>query len=327
MDNRIVSASKRKYFPRSAAFTAAIVCFVILCLQVGGVFGLPPQKVIRSEVSIVNVLFNALDKKGAPVSGLKVEDFEIFENGDPQEISFFSEAGKREDILLTIALIIDTSGSVKDKLKYEIDTASEFLREILRPDKDLAMIMQFDSEVNLVQDFTQNQDDLLRALNRLRAGNNTSLFDAVYLAAEEKLRFEAGRKVMVVISDGEDTSSIVSKEEALEAAQKSDAIIFGIGVRGRDSRGMFGDLERFSDRTGGAFFSPRAKFEEIQEAFRSIGESLRGQYSLAYTPKDKRQDGSFRKIEIRCKKKGIRIRTRNGYYAPKEARKADSSTE
>jgi len=143
-------------------------------------------------------------------------------------------------------LIIDTSGSVKDKLRYEIETAAEFFREILRPGKDLALIIQFDSEVNLVQDFTQNQNDLVGALNSIRAGGDTSLYDAVYLAAEEKLRYEAGRKVMVVISDGEDTSSLVSREEAIEAAQKSNALIYGMGVRGRRSRGSFGDLKKFT---------------------------------------------------------------------------------
>jgi len=306
---------------KNKTFPAKTVCIVFLALSAVVVFGLPPQKTFRSEASLVNVPFNALDKNGLPVNGLKREDFQVTENGEPQEIAFFSEAGEREDVILTIALLIDTSGSVKDKLRHEIDTAAEFFREILRPEKDLALIMQFDSEVNLVQDFTQNQGDLARALNGLRGGNSTSLYDAIYLAAEEKLRDEAGRKVMVVISDGEDTSSLVSKKEAIEAAQKSDALIFGIGVRGKDSVGGFEELKRFSEQTGGAFFSPRAKFEEIQEAFRSIGKALKGQYSLAYSPTDKRKDGAFRAIDIRCKNRDVRIRARKGYYAPNESGK------
>ena len=274
------------------------------------------EAAIRSEVSIVNINFNALDKDGVPVNGLRAEDFLVFENGEPQEIEFFSATAKSEEVILTIALLIDTSGSVKDKLHDEIATAAEFFKEILRPQKDLALIIQFDSEVNLVQDFTQNQNDLVNALNSLRAGGDTSLYDAVYLAAEEKLRYEAGRKVMVVISDGEDTASLVSKEEAIEAAQKSDALIYGIGVRGRRSQGGFGDLKKFTEQTGGAFFSPRAEFKDIQETFRKIGIDIRGQYSLAYTPTDKRKDGKFRKIEIRCKQRTVQIRARRGYYAP-----------
>jgi len=302
------------------ASLSIIACFVILVLTSSILFGLPPQGTIRSEVSLVNINFNALDKKGKPVNGLKEEDFQIFENGVPQEIEFFSETGKSEDVILTIALIIDTSGSVKDILRHEVATASEFFREILRPDKDLALIMQFDSEVNLVQDYTQDLNKLEYALKSLKAGNNTSLYDAVYLASEEKLRYEAGRKVMVVISDGEDTSSLVSKEEAIEAAQKSDALIFGIGVRDRRSMSNFGDLKRFSEQTGGEFFSPRAQFQEIQKAFRSIGSAIQGQYSLAYSSTDKRKDGKFRAIEIRCKKRDVRIRARRGYYASEENR-------
>lgn len=295
-------------------------CVVILALFIIGATGFSHQKTIRSEVSIVNIVFSALDKDGVPVTGLKAEDFSIVENGEPQEIEFFSETAKSEEVILTIALIIDVSGSVKDKLQYEIDAAAEFFREILRPGKDLALIMEFYSEVNLVQDFTQNQDTLVDALNTLKAGGGTSLYDAVYLAADEKLRFETGRKVMVVISDGEDTSSIVSSDEAIEAAQKSDALIYGIGVRGSRSRGGFGDLKNFSEQTGGAFFSPRAEFKEIKETFRKIGRDIRGQYSLAYAPTDKRKDGTFRRIEIRCNKRDVRIRSRRGYYAPDKDR-------
>ncbi|MEJ2108506.1 MAG: VWA domain-containing protein [Acidobacteriota bacterium] len=294
----------------------AFAWLMILFLSVAALLGATYQKVIRSNVSLVDIYFNALDKKDRPITGLKKDDFQVFENGIEQEIEFFSETQKREDAILTIALIIDTSGSVKDKLRFEIDTAAEFFREILRPKKDLALVVQFDSEVNLVQDFTQDQDDLIRALDSLRAGGNTSLYDAIYLIAEEKLRYEAGRKVMVVISDGEDTSSLVSREEAIEAAQTSDTLIYGLGVRGAGSIGNFSALENFCERTGGAFFSPRAEFKKLQEAFQSIGRELRGQYSLAYSPKDRRKNGTFRAVEIRCREKGVKIRARRGYYAP-----------
>jgi VWFA-related protein len=298
----------------------AVACFLVFAFSVFGLWGLPPQLTVRSNVSLVNIYFSALDKKGVPVTGLTKQDFEVFENGDRQEIEFFSETEKRRDVILTIALLIDTSGSVKDKLGYEVETAAEFFREILRPDLDLALIVQFDSQVNLVQDFTQNQDNLIRALHSLRAGGNTTLYDAIYLAAEDKLKDEAGRRVMVVISDGDDTSSLVSREEALEAAQKSDALIYGIGVRGKESRGDFGALKDFAKQTGGAFFSPNAEFEKIQEAFQSIKREIRGQYSLAYSPRDKRKNGAFRSIEIRCSRKDVRVRARRGYYAPDSSR-------
>jgi VWFA-related protein len=276
-----------------------------------------PQTTIRAEVALVNILFTALDKNGRPVRDLKVDDFQVFENKQAQKIEYFSDLGKGSDVPLTIALLIDTSGSVKNKLDYEKSTAAEFFKEILRPNKDLALIIQFDSDVNLVQDFTQKQEDLLDALNSLKAGNSTALYDAVYLAAEEKLKGETGRKVMVVITDGEDTSSKLRKEDAIEAAQRNDVLIYGIGVRSEEFGSNFGVLKRFADETGGAFFSPRSKLAEIQEAFRSIREDIQGQYSMAYTPSDKKKDGSFRAIEIRCKVGGVRIRARKGYYAPK----------
>jgi VWFA-related protein len=277
-----------------------------------------PQTTIRAEVALVNVVFTAVDRKGRPVPGLKADDFQVYDNKKPQKIEFFSELGKTSDVPLTIALLIDTSGSVKDKLEYEKATAAEFFREILRPNKDLALIIQFDSEVNLVQDFTQSQNALLDALDTLKAGNSTSLYDAVFLAAEEKLKHETGRKLMVVVSDGEDTSSKVGREEAIEAAQKSDVLIYGIGVQTMGS--SFGALRKFAEETGGAFFSPRARPEEIRAAFRAIREDIQGQYSLAYNL-NARKDGSFHSIDIRCKVSGVKIRARKGYYAPKAARR------
>jgi VWFA-related protein len=280
-------------------------------------FGQESQPTIRTEVNLVDIIFTATDKKNQPARGLKADDFQIFENKQAQKIEFFSELNKNSEKLLTIALLIDTSGSVKDKLDYEIATASEFFKEILRPKKDLALIIQFDSEVNLVQDFTQNQQDLLKTLNSLKAGNKTALYDAIFLASDEKLREEIGRKVIIVITDGADTSSIVRIDKAIESAQKADALIYSIGVRTEETD--FGVLKKFAVETGGMFFTPHSNFKEIQAAFKAIGEELQGQYSLAYFPSDKKKDGSFRAIEIRCKQNGVRIRTRKGYYAPPAA--------
>jgi len=299
-----------------------LICLMVLCIGAfslwgPGASGQETHTTIRAEVALVNVVFTAVDRDNRPIQGLKPDDFQIFENRVPQKIEYFSAVGKGSEVPLTIALLIDTSGSVKDKLEFEKQTAAEFFKEVLRPEKDLALIIQFDSEVNLVQDFTQRQSDLLRALDSLKAGNSTSLYDAVYLAAEEKLRGEIGRKVMVVITDGEDTSSKLRKEEAIESAQKGDVLIYGIGVRSEEFGSNFGVLKKFAEETGGAFFSPRAKLAEIQEAFRAIGQEIQGQYSLAYISTNKKRDGAFRSIDLRCKVRGVRIRARKGYYAPK----------
>ena len=275
-----------------------------------------PQPTIRAEVALVNVLFSAVDRKNRNLTGLRADDFIVFEDRQPQSIEYFSDLSKGSDVPLTIALLIDTSGSVKDKLEYEKATAREFLRNVLRKNKDLALIIQFDSEVNLVHDFSDDPDRLADALDGLQAGNSTSMYDAVFLAVDEKLKNETGRKVLVVISDGDDNSSRLRKEVAIEAAQRHDVLIFGVGVKS-DFGTNFGVLKKMAEETGGSFFSPRARFDEIQAAFRSIQEDLRGQYSLGYVSTNKRRDGSFRNIEIRPKTSGVRVRTRKGYYAPK----------
>ncbi len=276
----------------------------------------PPQTTIRTEVALVNVVFTATDRQGKTVSGLKADDFRVSEDGKPQQIEFFNDWTRGAGIPLTVALLVDTSGSVKSKLDYEKQTAAEFLKDVLRRDRDLALIIQFDSDVNLVQDFTQDIDRLIAALDSMRAGNSTALYDAIYLAVDEKLKEETGRKVIVIITDGTDTSSRVKAQEAIETAQRNDVLIYGIGVRG-DVMDSFGVLRRFAEETGGRFFSPHARMEEIRAAFHSISQDLQGQYNLAYRSTNQKRDGSFRRINLRCNVPGITIRARKGYYAAK----------
>lgn len=295
---------------------AALVGFPGACAPALEAQGQNPQTTIRTEVALVNVIFSASDHNGKPVRELKADDFLVFEDKQPQKIEYFSDLSKGSDVPLTIALLIDTSGSVKNKLAFEKQTAAEFFRDVLRRNKDLALIIQFDSEVNLVQDFTEDPNRLIAALDTLQAGNSTALYDAIFLAVDDKLKGETGRKVIVIITDGDDTSSKLRKEEAIEIAQKNDVLIYGIGVRG-EYGANFGVLKRFAEETGGSFFSPRAKFSEIQAAFKAIGEDLAGQYSLAYSSTNKKKDGTFRSVEVRCKVSGVRVRSRKGYYASK----------
>jgi Ca-activated chloride channel homolog len=272
------------------------------------------QATIRAEVAIVNIVFTVTNRNGVPISGMKAKDFQIFEDKQPQQIDYFSELGKQTDVPLTIAMLIDTSGSVKDKLDFEKTTAAEFFTDVLRPKKDKALIIKFDSEVSLVQDFTRDQNALVKALKSLKAGSNTSLYDAVYVAAEENLKKEPGRKIMLVITDGDDLKSIMRKEDAIEAAQRNDIVIYGIGVQTEGTN--FGVLKSFAKETGGAFFSPHATLSEIKSAFESVGRELQGQYSLAYVSTNKKRDGAYRTIDLRCKTGDVRIRARKGYYAP-----------
>jgi Ca-activated chloride channel family protein len=276
-----------------------------------------PPPTIRAEVALVNVVFSAMDSRNRVVTGLRREDFRLFEDRQPQTIEYFSEIDEASAVPLTIALLIDTSGSVKTKLESEKQTAAEFFRNILRKDKDIALIIQFDSDVNLVQDFTGDVDRLIDAMDSLEAGNSTSLYDAIFLAVEDKLRGEVGRRVIVAVTDGEDTNSRISKKQAIQSALRNDVLIYGIGVRG-EMGANFGVLKDFAEESGGSFFSPRANPEEIRAAFRSIGEELKGQYSLAYRSTNTRKDGAYRTIDLRCTQKGVRVRTRRGYYAPRK---------
>jgi Ca-activated chloride channel homolog len=281
---------------------------------------LKPGMTIRAEVSLVNVPFRAMDGKGRTIASLKAEDFQIFDNGRLQKVEYFSNPEKNAAVPLKIALVMDTSDSVRDKLDFEINTAAEFLNQILRPNMDSAAIIQFDSDVNLVQDFTQNLDALLHALTTLQPGGNTALFDAIYLAAEEKLKNETGRRVIIVISDGADNVSSVRMMEAIASVQRRDVLVYGIGVLCSQCYPADLDaLKRFTKETGGMFFSPKAQLSAIREAFRVIGLDIQGQYSLAYTPENIVHDGSFRSLDLRCRVPGVRIRTRKGYYAPSAA--------
>jgi Ca-activated chloride channel homolog len=299
-------------------FFAILVVLFIACPLVSQIPKDPKAGVtIRSEVSLVDILFSATDKKGRIIKGLKAEDFQIFDNGRPQKIEYFSSPEKWGNVPLRIALAIDTSESVSDKLEFELSTAAEFFKQILRPNRDSALIIQFDSDVNLVQGLTRNVNDLLQALNSIRAGSNTALYDAIYLAAEE-LKAETGRKVIVVISDGADNISSIHMDEAIESAQKRDALIYGIGVLcDQCGHSDLEALKKLAKETGGRFFSPKDKLSAIKQAFSAIQQDIQGQYGIAYYPGNIVRDGSFRSLELKCRIPGVRISVRKGYYSPK----------
>jgi Ca-activated chloride channel homolog len=283
-----------------------------------------PQATIKAEVALVNVVFSAFDRHNRMVEGLGTEDFVVLENRAPQTIKYFSSISKG-DVPLTIALLIDTSASIRDKLGDEKQTAAEFLNSVVRKDKDSALLISFDSEVSLVHDFTHNPEELIAAMQPLRAGGATALYDAVSLAVDEKLKDRTGRKVIVVITDGDDTASSARRETVIQTAQKHDVLIYGIGIRGASFDANFGVLKKFAEETGGRFFSSRPTLSEMQTGFQLIREELQNQYSLAYTSTNAARDGAYRSIQVRCKRGGVRIRTRKGYYAPTAQRPSPSS--
>jgi Ca-activated chloride channel family protein len=276
------------------------------------------EQTISVDVDLVNVLFAVTDKKGKFIRDLKKDQFKAYEDGHPQKITNFSAEA---DLPLTVALLIDTSGSVRDRLRFEQEAAIDFFYSTLIRGKDRALVFSFDSAVELVQDYTDDPMKLSDSIRKMRAGGGTALNDAVYQAATQKLARQNGRRVIVLISDGDDNSSRFSVTEALEAAQRNDAAIFTIstnssGLGGqKDSRGDK-TLRRFASETGGKLFSP-FKLQDLSTNFRDIAEELRAQYTLAYRPSNSARDGSFRRIRIDVDDKRYVVRARNGYYAPR----------
>jgi Ca-activated chloride channel family protein len=269
--------------------------------------------VFRTEVEVVNVICT-VRKKNRYITDLKREDFEIFEDKTKQNIEYFAFESGEDAQSLNIVLLVDTSGSVKDKLRFEQLAADAFLEETLRPKKDLAAVVQFDSEINLVQDFTYDLKTLENSIEGVRAGGATKLYDAIFVSVDDLLRHEVGRKLLVILSDGADTQSLMKSDDAIRMAQKHDVMIFGIGVQGGRARSDFGTLKKFAERTGGLFFNSKVSLEELRKAFSAINQAIKNQYSLGYISTN-RSGGEFREIKVKVKRRGLKVSHRRGYYA------------
>lgn len=278
------------------------------------------QDTLKVRVDLVNVQFSVSDRHGRFVPGLRAKDFVIEEDGKRQDIRHFA---RENELPLTIAMLIDTSPSVRPVFDEEKVTAISFLESVLRP-TDLALIMGFDRSVTLVQDYTENTKLLKTSIDELKIGGGTSVFDAVYLACKEKLNGESGRKAIILISDGEDTTSKVKFIDALLAAHQSDAVIYSISNSGRGffyhrGGGRGGDpgtLKKFSEETGGSTFFVDGK-NSFRKIFDQIARELRSQYSLGYVSSNTTRDGKFRQIRILTKDSSYKIKARKGYYAAK----------
>ena len=274
-----------------------------------------PQFTVKVGVELINVLFSITDRKGRFVPGLGPRDFAVEEEGRRQEILHFSP---ENELPLTLGLLIDTSPSVRPVFDEERETAVSFLEAILKP-KDLALVIGFDRSVTLMQDLTDNFRSLKRSINDLEIGSGTSLYDAIYLAAEEKLGQEAGRKAIIIISDGEDTTSKTKFSEALIAAHQSDAVIYAISNGASNffrGGGDPGTLKKFAEETGGRLFFVENK-KDFTEVFAQIARELRSQYSLAYVSSNSSTDGKYRRIKIIPRESSHNVRSRLGYYAAK----------
>jgi Ca-activated chloride channel homolog len=274
---------------------------------------------IRVGTNEVNVVFTVTDKRGRRVTDMKQADFHIVDDSKPAvEIrSFHAEA----NLPLQVGLLIDASNSVRDRFKFEQESAIEFLNQTVRKHYDQAMVVGFDATPEVTQDFTDDAEKLAHGVRELRPGGGTALYDALYYACRDKLLKKAQdgptRRAIILLSDGEDNLSHVTREEAIEMAQRAEAIVYTISTNVTASKGA-GDkvLERIADATGGRAFFP-FQIRDVANAFAEIQEELRSQYAVSYKPADFKTDGHFRTIEIVASdRKNFRVRARRGYYAP-----------
>ena len=295
---------------------------------------------LKVNVNVVQLFFNVKDKHGALIPNLKKEDFEIAEDGKPQTIKYFAA---ESNLPLTLGMMIDSSGSQRNVIDMEKEVGGAFLKQILT-DKDEAFVISFDITVDLLQDFTRDTHRLQAALNKAkvnvdytsggipgmgggpvptRNAPGTLLYDAVYLSAHDMLAKEVGRKAMILLTDGQDEGSRLRIQDAIEAAQKADAIVFVLLCADRGFYGSFsggysgeGEMRKLTEQTGGRVINVGNKFDKLREAFDQIAQELRSQYNVGYVPTNLKLDGSYRKLEIK-NKQNYKIQARAGYYAGK----------
>jgi len=309
----------------------AITLICLLCLpssvlaqnsQGGAQEQLPLEtRPIVVRTNLVNVLFTVTDKKSRMVLNLTKDDVRVMEDGKPQVIENFS---RESDLPLRIAILIDTSNSVRERLRFEQEAAIDFLTSTIRLNKDQAFVVSFDSEPQLLQDYTDNVEKLAEAIRSLQAGGGTGLYEAIYFSAKEKMIFFPPpepylRRVMIIVGDGQDNQSVRTREEALAMAQRGEVTIFTISTN-RTGAARPGDkvLKRLAEETGGRAFFPFAA-SDLAGDFREIARELRSQYSLAYVSTNKAQDGTFRTITLLPRRKDYRVRAKNGYFAPSQS--------
>ena len=294
-----------------------------------------PQKpnqtpTMKVSIGLVHLVATVADRRHRFVTDLAQNDFRVLEDGRPQKIQFF---GRETDLPLRIAVLLDTSNSIRPRFRFEQDAAIDFLSNVIRRGKDLAFLMTFDNEPQIIQDYTERLPELTEAIQRQRAGGGTALRDAIYEAADKLSNppLPAGpnpqvRRVIVVISDGDDNLSDHAFSETIEMAERAEVAIYAISTSSdwlapdadvsKKLEKTPGDkvLEQFAGQTGGRVFFPY-KLDDLAESFQDIGNELRSQYFIAYAPENPVANGAYRTIRLEVNRKGLIVRTRKGYYA------------
>jgi VWFA-related protein len=299
-----------------------------------------PVETLKVNVEVVQLFFNVKDKHGALIPNLNKDHFDLYEDGQAQTIKYFKA---ESDLPLTLGILIDSSGSQMRVLDMEKEVGGSFLESTLRP-KDEAFVISFDVDITLLQDFTSSISRLRHALNEAKINTGgvgcsggplgpqgpipcsssgprgTALYDAVYLASHDEFSHEVGRKAMILLTDGEDQGSRLKIKDAIEAAQKADAICYVLLIADRGFYGFGGyhgdyEMKKLTQETGGRVIEVGNKIEKLRQAFDQISQELRSQYNAGYVPTNTARDGSFRKVEIKPKQGDYKVQARSGYYA------------
>jgi Ca-activated chloride channel homolog len=287
--------------------------------QIAGAPGQEVETRITLDVTRVNVLFTVTDKKGRFITDLGKDDFDIVENKKQQTIQEFTA---ESDLPLRLAVLVDTSNSVRTEFKFEQEAAIRFMQSVLRPNADRMMLVGFDSTVALISDLTNDMRALEKGIRSMRPGGGTSVYDAIYFAAKDKLMLDQPRdkfrRALILISDGDDTESRYTRDQALEMAQKADVVIYAISTNTkRDDQDGDKVLKYLTEETGGQAFFP-FKVEDLDQSFENIANELRHQYNIFYRPEPLKTDGLYHPVQVRTKsRKDVVVRARKGYYAPK----------
>ena len=274
---------------------------------------------ILVDVTRVNMLFTVTDPKGRFVTDLTKDDFAVIESKKPQSIQEFTA---ESDLPLRIGILVDTSSSIRDRFRFEQEAAAQFLNSVVHAGIDKAMVISFDTSAELVADLIDDTTQLDGAIHSLRPGGGTSLYDAIFFACRDKLQQDQPkhkfRRAVVIVSDGEDNQSRYTRDQALEMAQKADAVIYAISTNiSRIDTDGDKVLRYLTQETGGRAFFP-FKVEDLDQSFENIANELRHQYNIFYRPEPLKTDGQYHTVELRVKgRKDLVVRARKGYYAPK----------
>jgi Ca-activated chloride channel family protein len=308
----------RGVLPRVLLLASAVAAMVVDA----GVAARAQQPAFRTGVDVVSLNVTVADQSGRFVTNLPSETFAVYEDGVKQQLTFFN----RSNLPIALSILLDTSASMEDKLQTAQDAAIGFIKK-LRP-QDFAQVIDFDSRVSIAQSFTASVPDLEQAIRKTAAGGSTSLHNAIYISLKELKKIQARsaddvrRQAVVVLSDGEDTSSLVSFDEVLELAKRSETAIYAIGLRGRGPdhvRGAFNEsdfvLRQLAQETGGRVFFAR-NASELADIYGQINDELSSQYMLGYQSRNPKRDGAWRRVVVRVTGPGATARTKQGYYAP-----------